>query len=105
MVLFSRNLFKPTGFQANMELNFLEDKKEEVVLELHGVSHGFCNVLKEELVKDKTVKLATYRVDHPLVGVPKMKIEGTNPRASLKKALKSLESTADEFKKESKKIK
>ncbi len=88
-----------------MELNFLEDKKEEVVFELQGVSHGFCNVLKAELMKDKTVKLATYRVDHPLVGVPQMKIEGSNPRSSLKKAIKALEKEADEFKKESRKIK
>lgn len=88
-----------------MNINILEDKKGSLVFEIEGVSHGFCNLLKDELVKDDSVKIATYRLDHPLVGVPRMKIEGSDARSSLKKAVKSLKKDVESFKKEAEKLK
>ena len=88
-----------------MEINFIEDKKNVVVFEIKDVSHGFCNLLKEELVKDKNVKLATYRIDHPLVGIPRMKVEASDAKAAVKKAIKSLKKETISFQKEAKKIK
>ncbi len=88
-----------------MEIRFIEEKKSSITFEIEGVSHGFCNLLKEELVKDKTVKLATYRIDHPLVGIPRMKVEAVDAKASVKKAVKSLKKEVESFKTESKKVK
>lgn len=88
-----------------MEIRFIEDKKGSVTFEIEGVSHGFCNLLKEELVKDKSVKLATYRIDHPLVGIPRMKVEATDAKAAVKKAIKSLKKEVESFKSEAKKVK
>jgi len=83
-----------------MELNYIEDKKNTITFEITEVSHGFCNLLKEELTKDKNVKLAAYRIDHPQVGVPRFKVEGDDPKKSLKAAIKNLKKEIASFEKE-----
>ena len=88
-----------------MEVTFIEDKKNSITFTVTGVSHGFCNLLKEELAKDSNVKMATYRIDHPLVGIPRFKVEGTNPKSSLKKAIRNLSKEIESFKTQSKKLK
>lgn len=90
-----------------MKLNILEEKKNKLVFEIHGQSHGFANALKEELRKDKTVKNAGYYVKHPLEGVPTFHVEtsGGDAKTALKKAAKGLVSKADKIKKEASKIK
>ncbi len=88
-----------------MNINFVEDKKGLVVFEVRGVNHGFCNLLKDELTKDNSVELATYKIDHPLVGVPKIRVEGTDAKASIKKAVKNLKKEVETFKKEASKVK
>lgn len=87
-----------------MEINYIEDKKNSVVFEIKGVTHGFCNILKDELTKDKKIKLATYKIDHPQTGVPTFKIEGDDPKKSLKAAVKSLSKEISDFKKQVSKV-
>ncbi|MBU0470914.1 MAG: DNA-directed RNA polymerase subunit L [Nanoarchaeota archaeon] len=89
-----------------MEFKALEETKEKLVFELKGETHTFCNVLKKELLDTKGVTLATYRIDHPLIGIPQFIIEtkGVEPRKALKEALKSLKKKAEAFKKEASKI-
>lgn len=89
-----------------MEFNLIEENKTKLVFELPGETHTFCNALKKELQDLKGVTLATYKIDHPLVGVPTFQIEtkGVEPRKALKSALKSLKKKANEFKKEVKKL-
>ncbi len=88
-----------------MDIRFIEDKKSSIVFEVEGVSHGFCNLLKEELTKDKSVTLATYRIDHPVVGVPRMRVEGSDPKKSVKAAIAALKKETASFKKEVSKLK
>ncbi len=85
-----------------MEFKVLEDSKNRLVFELRGETHTFCNVLKEELQAIKGVVIATYTIDHPLVGTPKFHLEtkGIEPREALKDALKQLKKKAEAFKKE-----
>ena len=85
-----------------MEFNVLEETKTKLVFQLKGETHTFCNLLKTELQNVKGVEIATYRIDHPLIGVPQFLIEtkGVEPRKALKDALKTLKRTVDEFKKE-----
>jgi DNA-directed RNA polymerase subunit L len=88
-----------------MEFKVLEESKNKIVFELVGETHTFCNALKKELQDNKDVKLASYRIDHPLVGVPRFILETTSePRKVLKAALNSLKKKAEEFKKEVKKL-
>lgn len=85
-----------------MELKVLEESKKRMVFELKGESHTFCNVLKDELWKIKGVEISAYRIEHPLIGIPKFVIEtkGIEPREALKKAITSLKKVTKDFKKE-----
>lgn len=89
-----------------MELNVLEESKKRMVFELKGEKHSFCNALKEALWKVKGVEIASYRIEHPLVKIPKFLIEtkGIEPREALKTAIAELKKKAKEFKKEVKKL-
>ena len=85
-----------------MEFKVLEESKNKLVFQLIGETHTFCNLLKDELQKIKEVSIATYRIDHPLVGQPQVLIEtkGMEPRKALQEALKTMKKKAAEFKKE-----
>ena len=85
-----------------MEFTVIEEDKHKLVFRLKGETHTFCNALKEELHSVKGVKIATYKIDHPLLGVPTFMIEmeSGEPRKAIKEALKGLRKKAEEFKKE-----
>ena len=58
-----------------MEFKILEESKNKLVFQLIGETHTFCNLLKDALQNVKGVEIATYRIDHPLVGVPQFLVE------------------------------
>lgn len=89
-----------------MELNVLEETKTRIVFELKGETHTFCNALKEELQKVKGVTLASYKISHPLVGVPEFILETKDlePRKAVKSALAALKKKTQDFQKEVKKL-
>lgn len=89
-----------------MELTILEESKTKITFELKGETHTFCNALKEELQNVKGVTVATYRISHPLIGVPQFLVEtkGIEPRKALKTALEALKKKTEEFQKEIKKL-
>ena len=85
-----------------MEFTVLEESKTKIVFTLRGETHTFCNALKYELQQVKGVTIATYKIDHPLVGIPQFMVEtkGIEPRKAMKEALKSLKKQAQDFEKE-----
>ncbi len=85
-----------------MEFTVLEETKDTLKFKLAGENHTFCNALKTELVQAKGVVLASYKINHPLVGQPEFVIQtkGTEPRKALKEALANLKKKAKEFQKE-----
>jgi len=85
-----------------MEFNVIEEEKNKLVFELKGETHTFCNALKHELQAVKGVEVVTYRIDHPLIGVPRFNLEtkGIEPRKAIKEALANLKKKAKEFQKE-----
>ncbi len=89
-----------------MEFKVIEESKTKLIFELIGETHTFCNAVKKELQSIKGVQIATYKIDHPLVGVPRFQIEtkGVEPRKALKEALKNLKKNAKDFEKEIKKL-
>lgn len=89
-----------------MEFKVLEESKQKLVFELKGETHTFCNLLKRELQHHKEVKLVSYRIDHPLIGIPRFILEtkGIEPRKVLKAALSSLRKNAEEFSREVSKL-
>lgn len=89
-----------------MEFVVLEETKNKLVFTLKGETHTFCNLLKEELLQVKGVEIATYTIDHPLIGVPQFHLEtkGLDPRKALKEALAGLKKKALAFQKELKNL-
>ncbi len=91
-----------------MELNIVEEGKNKLLLEVEGEDHTFCNALKNELLNDSHVKVATYNIKHPLVSNPVLIVEtdGKSPKSVLEAAAKKLGKLVDKFKKDySKEIK
>jgi len=75
-----------------MELKFLEDKKNRIVVEVKGETYTFVSALTDELWNDDSVKVAAYRIEHPLIGTPKIIVETTGESAvdALSKAVQRL---------------
>jgi DNA-directed RNA polymerase subunit L len=58
-----------------MEVKVLKEEKNEMVFEIIGEDHTFCNVLRHTLSTHKDVLFASYRIEHPLLSNPKMYIK------------------------------
>lgn len=90
-----------------MELIVAEETPKRLVFELKGQGHTICNALKAKLWAGKHVKVATYTISHPLIGVPKMIVETDGeikPRKALGDATESLRKEVADFKQELKKF-
>jgi len=86
-----------------MEIKVIEEKKNRLTFELPGKTHTFCNILKEELLNDKHVKISSYAVEHPLISSPRMIVEtdgDETPKASLAAACQRLKKTNDKVRKD-----
>lgn len=86
-----------------MEIKKIEESKNKFVFNVDGVSHGFCNMLKERLLEDDHVKIATYKVEHPLTNIPRFLVEtdgSETPRNAVLNAVKKLRTFADKTRKE-----
>jgi DNA-directed RNA polymerase subunit L len=84
-----------------MEIVVVEDTKNKLVADLPGLDHTFCNNLKKELYADSVVKEATYRIEHPLIGTPRLLVHTDGkkaPRAAVKDALKRIKDQNKDFK-------
>lgn len=83
-----------------MKLKILKEKNETMEIEIEGERHGFPNALVSSLQSDSSVELAAYKVEHPLIGNPKIIIKvkkGKDPRQALKAAAESLSKDLKEF--------
>ena len=88
-------------FFCVMEIKIVEESKNKLVFDIKGEGHGFCNALKTELWKDKHVKVAAYRIDHPLIGIPRFIVETDgDARDVLVGAAKKLGSSAEKIEKQ-----
>ncbi len=84
-----------------MKVKVIEEKKNRLTIEIKGEGHAFCNALKKELWNDSHVKVAAYKIEHPLVGVPKLMVETDGkeaPKKALTEAAKRLGKVSDTFK-------
>ena len=80
-----------------MELVFVEDRKDSMIVDLKNEAHTFPGLLCWALLKDPKVTVAVYDMPHPLIGTPRLhiKTKGEQPRAALKKALKVIQKELD----------
>ena len=85
-----------------MEIICVEKEKNKLVVDIIGGGHTICNIIKDELKDNPDVKIASYKIDHPLVGKPRMLIETntkTTPEKALAAAIKSAKKKTDTLKK------
>ena len=82
-----------------MELKILENSAKRAVFQIPGADHTLCNALKKELVNTEGVTVATYAIEHPQVGIPKMLIETSSvkPKAALESAIDTLKKKNKNF--------
>ena len=81
-----------------MDVKVLEETKERIKAEIVGEDHTLCNALREELWSDKTVKVAGYHMEHPLLGNPVILVEAE------KDAKKALFDAVERLRKKNKEI-
>jgi DNA-directed RNA polymerase subunit L len=104
----TENLKNNPPFACPMELTVIEESQKKFVFQLKGAGHTLCNALKHELWNNAHIKVATYVIKHPLIGIPELTIEtdGTiKPRKAVSEALEKLIAKADKFSAAFKKVK
>ena len=82
-----------------MEIKILENEPKRLIFQLIGADHTLCNALKNELTQIKGVDVATYAIEHPQIGIPKIHIETSSiePKKALEKAIANLKKHNKEF--------
>ncbi len=58
-----------------MEVKILTNDKNVLEMELNGADQSLAQLLAEKLTEDKDVEFASYKVEHPLVGEPKLYVK------------------------------
>ena len=80
-----------------MELEVLESKKNRIRFKVKGETHTFCNILRRELLKDKSTKNVGYRVEQALESEPIFLLE-TEDKVPKKVLLDAVGRLKKEFK-------
>jgi DNA-directed RNA polymerase subunit L len=77
-----------------MNLKVLEEKDNELMIEIVGEEHSFPALLAWALLKDPNVEFAVYDKEHPLLGHAKLyvKTKRSSPWHALEKSIKTIES-------------
>lgn len=55
-----------------MEVKILLNEKNAMELELVGADQSLAQLISEKLNQDKDVEFASYKMEHPLLGNPKL---------------------------------
>jgi DNA-directed RNA polymerase subunit L len=67
-----------------MEVRIIRESDTELELELVGEDHTFCNALRVVLNTNDKVLTASYKVEHPLLGNPKIYLRTKRVRVPTK---------------------
>lgn len=80
----------------NIRVRKYADK--ELVLEIEGEDHTLANLLAKSALSNPHTKLATYVIEHPLIGAPVLRIvtDGTDPFQVLKEVVSSAREEAEQ---------
>lgn len=90
-----------------MEIKLLEEDKKKLKIEVLGESHTLCNAIRNELWLNKSVNIAGYQIEHPMVNNPVLFVETEkeDPKKALLNAASSLKKKVSELRKETAKLK
>lgn len=81
----------------NVKIRKYSDR--ELVLEIEGEDHTLANLLAKSALRNPHTKLATYVIEHPLVGAPVLRIvtDGTDPIQVLKEVVINTREEAEQI--------
>ena len=90
-----------------MKLKILEEEKNKLKIEVIGETHTLCNVIRNELWENKSIDVAGYHIEHPMVSSPVLFIETEKeaPKKALMNAASSLKKKISELSKQTDKLK
>lgn len=82
-----------------MELKLVNKEKDSMEIEILGENETLLEPLKQKLLEDDNVEIATFLMGHPMLESPKLivKVKSGKPQAALKKAAKALANDFEEF--------
>jgi DNA-directed RNA polymerase subunit L len=85
--------------EIDMQIRKLTHSKTELELEVLGEGETLLHSLREKLLEDKKVSMATYILGHPELENPKLyiKVSKGKPEDALKRALKALIKEYEQF--------
>ncbi len=72
--------------------------ERELVLAIEGEDHTLANLLAKYALSNPHTKLATYVVEHPLIGTPVLRVvtDGTDPIQVLKEVITNTRGEAEQ---------
>lgn len=85
-----------------MELRIIDKTDTDLTLKIVGETHSLLNLLKNELLQDKHVDIATYDIKHVTVGDPVLFVRTTenhDPIEAVIQAAEKINQLCEEFKK------
>ena len=87
-----------------MDIQVIKNEGSFMEFRIIGEDHTLCNVLREALLKNEKVKVAAYRIDHPLLDRKRpmfiINTDGTiSPKDALLEAIKNIKKDVKGLKK------
>lgn len=87
-----------------MDIEVIKNEGSFMEFRIIGEDHTLCNVLREALLKNEKVKVAAYRIDHPLLDRKRpmfiINTDGTiSPKDALLEAIKNIKKDVKGLKK------
>jgi DNA-directed RNA polymerase subunit L len=84
-----------------MEVRIMTDEKDTLELEFAGADQSLIQLMADKLNQEKSVDFAAYKVEHPLVGSPKLivKTKKGDARKLVLEKLKEIKGEVEEFRK------
>lgn len=85
-----------------MEVKILVKEKNILELEFSGGDQSLAQMLAEKLNEDKSVEFAAYKVDHPLVALPRLfvRTKKGDPSKLVLEKLEEIKGEVVEFRKQ-----
>jgi len=89
---------------VNLDIKVIKNEGSFMEFRIIGEDHTLCNILRAALLENEKVKVAAYRIDHPLLDRKRpmfiINTDGTvSPKDALLEAIKNVEKDIKELKK------
>ncbi len=87
-------------------MKIISKDKNTLEIETEGIDHSLLQMLSDRLSSEKGIEFVSYKVEHPLVGHPKLVIrtKSGDPQKILLKAVSEIKKEVEDFRSQFKEI-